>query len=240
MSGATTDPGAPASADPGGPRWWRLALLALAIAVVYALAVVLPLGTWIQRVREPVLENGLLGVSLLAAALMVLGGFGLPGSLLVLGVGILLPLAWGIPVALLVVWGAAMISFAISRLLRGWLVGHLQDRGRIATLDRAVRREGWRLIALLRVTPVLPFAPLNYLLGLTRLRAGSYAIGTLVGMAPGTAVLVYLGHLGRVQLTGGGDGVHPLEWCLLALGLVAFAILSWRLTALVRRSLATR
>jgi uncharacterized membrane protein YdjX (TVP38/TMEM64 family) len=59
-------------------------------------------------------------------------------------------------------------------------------------IDKAIHSEGLKLVLLLRLCPVLPFNALNYMLGITSVKARDYIIG-MVGMLPGTLVYVFIG-----------------------------------------------
>ena len=86
-----------------------------------------------------------------------------------------------------------------------------------------------RLVFLLRLSPLIPFNVLNYLLGVTPIRFVPYALATFVGMLPGTALNCYaaatLGELGSAL--EGGRPFGALEWSLLALRLVATVLAIW-------------
>jgi uncharacterized membrane protein YdjX (TVP38/TMEM64 family) len=60
-------------------------------------------------------------------------------------------------------------------------------------LDKAIGREGFKIILLLRLSPVFPFALSNYMYGLTAVRFWPYITATLIGFAPGTLAYVYSG-----------------------------------------------
>ena len=66
---------------------------------------------------------------------------------------------------------------------------------RFAAIDRAVGREGLKIVLLTRLSPVFPFNLLNYAFGLTTVSLRDYVLGSLVGMLPGTVMYVYLGSL---------------------------------------------
>ena len=70
---------------------------------------------------------------------------------------------------------------------------------------------------LLRLSPVVPFNLQNYALGITAIRFWEYQGATMVGIAPGVAVYVYLGIFGY----GLGNGASLPEWALLGFGLIA-------------------
>lgn len=71
-------------------------------------------------------------------------------------------------------------------------------------VDAAVRREGWRLVFVLRLSPCIPFALLNYALGLTGITLLEYSAASAVAIIPFVVVAVYLG-------LASGSAVHMLQ-----------------------------
>ena len=65
----------------------------------------------------------------------------------------------------------ASLAFLVSRYLaRRTLEGKIGGDPRLAAIDTAIRREGAKLIFLLRLSPAFPFTLMNYALGLTGVR----------------------------------------------------------------------
>ena len=62
----------------------------------------------------------------------------------------------------------------------------------VQAIELALEKEGLKLIILLRLSPLVPFDILNYLMGVTSISFKHYALGSL-GMIPGTIVYVYIG-----------------------------------------------
>lgn len=56
---------------------------------------------------------------------------------------------------------------------------------RWASIDRAISRNGFKFVMLLRLSPLLPLAVSNYLYGLTSVDLGAYVAGSWLGMLPG-------------------------------------------------------
>ena len=100
-----------------------------------------------------------------------------------------------------------------------------------AAIDRAIQKNGFKVVVLLRLQPVLPFNMLNYALGLTSIRLRDYALASWIGMLPATVLYVYLGSImndfsdllrgrpnsgvaGRVLLWGGLAAIVLLVWWL--------------------------
>jgi uncharacterized membrane protein YdjX (TVP38/TMEM64 family) len=91
---------------------------------------------------------------------------------------------------------------------------------RLAAVDRAVAREGWKVVFLLRLSPLVPYAISNYVYGVTAVAFGQFLLASWIGMIPGTLLYVSLGAAGRAAV-GGSAGRTPLEWAALAVGLAA-------------------
>jgi len=62
-----------------------------------------------------------------------------------------------------------------------------------AAIDRAIGKDSFRVVLLLRLSPLLPLALSNYLYGLTSVDLVPYVLGSWVGMLPGTLAYVTAG-----------------------------------------------
>ena len=60
----------------------------------------------------------------------------------------------------------------------------LQGNGAI---DEAISEGGWKIVAMLRLSPAIPFNLQNYLYGLTDIRFWTCVLTSWVAMIPGTA-----------------------------------------------------
>ena len=128
---------------------------------------------------------------------------------------------WALPVVLAAATIAASISFLAARyLLRGKVRGLLGGRPRLAAVDKAVAEEGWKIVFLLRLSPLVPFNLQNYVFGITAVPFAHYVAATCVGIVPGSVLYVYLGALGNAAKQGGDSG-GPFEWALFGVGLMA-------------------
>lgn len=164
----------------------------------------------------------------------------IPGSLLTLAGGAIFGLAEGV---VLVFAGASLgatAAFLASRyLVRGAIEKRVAAEPRFAAIDRAVGREGFKIVLLLRLTPVVPFVLLNYALGLTRVKLGAY-VRAFVGMLPATLLYVYYGRvLGDVAelAAGGGEERGWGDHALLAVGLIATVAAVALIVRVARRAL---
>jgi len=153
----------------------------------------------------------------------------MPCFLLTLTAGAL----WGLPVGVLYVMiGAslgAITAFLCARhLVRGLVQTYVDRHPRMAAVDRAVESEGLRLVFLLRLSPVVPYILLNYVMGISRLRIRDF-IGGLVGMLPTITMYVYAGKVaGDLAALFSGDArpQGAAYYAMLSLGLVTTIVAS--------------
>ncbi|KAM9992481.1 hypothetical protein ACTFIY_009937 [Dictyostelium cf. discoideum] len=99
---------------------------------------------------------------------------------------------------LLFVWTASMvggcISFLIGRfLLRGSISRMVAKSKRMTAVDQAVAQESFKIVLLLRFTPIVPESILNYALSVAKISVARYLICTAIGLLPGTSFFIYLG-----------------------------------------------
>lgn len=179
------------------------------------------------------------GVLLFLAAFIVIVVAGiLPASLAGASAGAL----WGIGPGFALSTGAtlagAAIAFWLTRsLARPSMEQRLSNRPRLAEVDKLLARDGWKLVLLLRVSPVMPFAPTSYALGLTSIGFRDYMIGTLASLP---ALLGYVatgafaGEIGRAA----SDEVAYLRLAWLGMGVMATLLATVHVGRLVRRALA--
>ncbi len=163
-----------------------------------------------------------------------------PGSVLTLAAGAIFGLLEGTAYVFLAATLGATAAFLLARhAARGAIERRLEGDARFAAIDRAVGREGRRIVFLLRLSPVFPFHLLNYALGLTRVGLGDYVVACL-GMLPGTLAYVYLGKvLGDVAAIAGGARVEggAVQTAVLGIGLVATFAVSVVVARIARRAL---
>jgi len=206
------------------------ALLALAGIVAF----VVPARDWTELLERALEERNL------AHALLVFGAAYVIGTLLMVPAWIF-PIAagaafgpwWGMLAAVVCSTLAAAVAFLVARHLARARVERAAKRiETFQAVDKAVRREPFKVVALLRLSPVLPSGLKSYLLGLTTVKPHQYIVASALGMLPGLALKVYLGHIGR----GAVDADGPMGWILLAAGIAA----TLALTFVVGRAVARR
>lgn len=221
--------------------WVRgLMLLVVVVAALVTAAKLLPLTDYFKWVLERVGGLGSWGPVVLAASYIIACIFMVPGSLLTLGAGFLFHVLLGtVTVSIGSTLGAAA-AFLVGRTVgRKWVTRKVESHPKFAALDRAVGREGFKIVLLTRLSPVFPFVLLNYAYGLTRVRFRDYVLASWVGMLPGTVMFVYFGS-GLRSLTEvlggqaqGGTAGRVFFWAGLAVTIVVTVFI----TRVVRRAL---
>ncbi len=116
----------------------------------------------------------------------------LPGLPITVVGGVLFGPFWGVVYVSTGATIGACIAFLIARHMgREWVESMIKE-GRLGELDRAVERQGWKIVAFTRLIPLFPFNFLNYAFGLTKIRFTHYALASFVFMLPGaTAYVVF-------------------------------------------------
>ena len=75
------------------------------------------------------------------------------------------------------------MAFLVVRYLASEWIGR-KAGGRLRLLIEGVEVEGWRFVNFTRLVPLFPFNPLNYALGLTRIRLADYVLASYLRMPP--------------------------------------------------------
>ena len=111
-----------------------------------------------------------------------------PAFLLTIAAGAIFGFVKGVVYVMIGATIGATLAFLTGRYLARQFVEGLLDREpRLRIIDRAVERHGFRLVALLRMSPAVPFVLLNYALGLSRVKLLDY-VAASIGMLPVVAL----------------------------------------------------
>ncbi|NUN49604.1 MAG: TVP38/TMEM64 family protein [Candidatus Brocadiae bacterium] len=162
---------------------------------------------------------------------------GFPGTLMTVAGGAAFGPWWGI---LWVVLGSNLgvnAAFLVARGLgKGWLDEKLKG-GRLDALNAKLAGRGLLSVIQVRLIPAIPFNLLNFACGVTKVRWRDYALGSFLGMLPGTVAFVYFSGAVFEALTSGAqtEGARRATWISLGTGGALF-VLSLFLPRLLRAS----
>jgi uncharacterized membrane protein YdjX (TVP38/TMEM64 family) len=205
----------------------RLALVALVVAVVLYF-----------RLRGPIDMGALQGLTVRYPALSI-AAFLLTYAVSVVALIPTLPLnlmagfVWGVlPGGTLSALGAsvgALLAFLTARYLIGQPLAARFDNVPLAWIQKEILGKGWKFVAFLRLNPVVPTGPINYLLGLTSVRFLPYAAATLAFLTPPSLLVAWIGkEAGSIPLAGTSamlwHGFLGLSTAILALVAVRYLL----------------
>lgn len=176
----------------------------------------LPVGDWLDVLRSWILGLGFAGVAVFAVIYVVGAVILAPEALLTVAAGFAYGF-WGLPIVVVAATIGASLAFVIARYLaRDKVRKLLESRRNITAIDKAIAEDGWKIVLLLRLSPLIPFNLQNYMFGVTAIPFRQFVAATFFGIIPGTALYTYLGVLGNQA----GDG-GPAKWALFGAGLLA-------------------
>lgn len=230
---------------PAKTPWWRGGGLKAGIALLVLLGLFLafqflPLQSWVERFLSWVSELGFWGPLVLGLTYVVATVFMFPGSILTLGAGALFGLFLGTVTVIIASNLGAALAFIIGRnIARGWVESKVSGNRRFRAIDRAVGRQGFKIVFLTRLSPVFPFNLQNYAYGLTGVSLGGYVLATVIGMLPGTILYVYLGSVARNLGEIFRGDVGGSLW-LKIVGLIATIAVTVLVTRIARRALSEK
>mmetsp|Transcript_738 Transcript_738/g.1097 ORF Transcript_738/g.1097 Transcript_738/m.1097 type:complete len:287 (-) Transcript_738:351-1211(-) len=164
-----------------------------------------------------------MGVYFLATVLFI------PGSILTLGGGFIFANAFGlwfgvILATVAVFFGAstgAIAAFLLGRyLFRGWVQKLTKKYVIFEAIDAALGDKGFRIMALLRLSPIIPFNALNYIAGVTSVPFLAY-VWSMFAILPGTVLYVFLGaSAGSLADSASSGGTSKIRIVTIVVGFV--------------------
>ncbi|MDF1826464.1 MAG: TVP38/TMEM64 family protein [Verrucomicrobiales bacterium] len=217
----------------------KLILLLSALAAAITALALLPTGEWLQAATDRVDSLGFWAPLAFIVIYAIAVVFFVPASVLTAASGIIFGVVRGsLYVSIASVAGAAL-SFLIARFIaRSRVEKRIQGNETFAAIDGAVAREGWKIVALTRLSPIFPFALLNYAYGVTRVKFTHYLLASWIGMFPGTVLYVYIGSLGKAASEA--ESRTTTEWMAYGVGLAATLAVTILVTRIARRALNER
>ena len=202
-----------------------LAMMAVAgiVALCLAVGALRPvlLMTEVNRFLDAARNAGPAGWVAFGALQAIVAASGiLPASLLGIAAGTAYGLPLGFVLASISTMAGSLLAFVIARsLFRDAVARRLERRPSLARFDALLAKDGWRIVCLLRISPVMPFAATSYALGISSVDVISYVIGSVASL-PALLGYVFIGTLANTGLSAWTKGVGrrcsghcwPLAW----------------------------
>lgn len=185
---------------------------------------------------ETIRDAGSVGVFVVFVAEVLVAASGLlPASLVGIAAGAMYGVGPGFAIASASLLLGAMLTFRLTRsMLRPAIVRLIGGRRWLGDLDGLVARDGWTLVCLLRVSPVMPFAATSCSLGLTSIGTGAYLAGTLASL-PALLGFVAVGGFSQALTQAWQRELGLAHIALLGVGIAATLVVTIRIGRLVRR-----
>jgi uncharacterized membrane protein YdjX (TVP38/TMEM64 family) len=215
-------------------------LILIVVAGLLALAKVLDVQQLIREALDWISSLGPWGGAFFVALYVLATVLFLPGFILTLAAGVLFGVVWGSVAVSVASIAGATLAFLIGRYLaRDWVAKRIEGNEKFEAIDQAVAGEGWKIVGLVRLSPVFPFTLLNYAFGITKVSLKDYFLASWIGMLPATVMYVYVGSLAGDLATLGSEerSRTPGEWALCIIGLAATIILTVYITRIARNAL---
>jgi len=201
---------------------WRLLAAAVVTGLLVWVWTQVPVAIWIESLRLWILSLGVIGVAAFMALYVVVTVVLGPASGLTLMAGLAYGF-WGFPLVVISATFAAAVAFLLGRYVAHQRVNRwIENKPKLLALNRAVSEEGWRVVGLMRLSPIIPYGLQNYLFSVTHIGFLPFFLATLVGIMPATALYVYIGSLGQAI-----GHASTMQWVLGIAGLAATAIVAW-------------
>jgi uncharacterized membrane protein YdjX (TVP38/TMEM64 family) len=186
---------------------------------------------WLTASQEYFRDLGWIGVAAWVGVIVLVQLVLAPLSPVAIAGGFVFGLSRGFIAITLGTAAGAALNFIIARhVARNAIAHRLERHAKFQLIDRAIGREGWKIVALLRFCPI-PFGFANLAYGLTAIPFWPYFLATIIAIIPGNLFFVWLGasaHVGLEVMLGTQRPHHPLEYAMLAIGLcAAFAAMAY-------------
>ena len=205
-------------------------IVAVAFLIAFVFVVrTLPVAEWLESFKAWVQGQGALGYVLYALVYMVCCVLLIPALALTLGAGAIFGVAAGSLVNIAGATLGATLAFLLARgALRHRIERMTSGHVKFRALDKAITREGTKIMWLVRLSGFPPFTWVNYAFGLTGIRLAPFVLTTFFGIIPGTLAFTYAGAAGAAALTGSGNRILLI---VTAVGAVLVSVFIARIAA---------
>jgi uncharacterized membrane protein YdjX (TVP38/TMEM64 family) len=192
-------------------------------ALLFAIAAAKGVGGYLLNFQDWMENMGVLAPVIFIILFSVATVAVVPGSWLTVVAGAAFGSVMGIVVVSIGATVGAALCFLITRYLaRDCVTTWLSRNPKFRKIDDLTEQYGTLVVVLLRLIPLLPFAVVNYGLGVTKVSFRTYLLWSALAMIPGTVVFV-----------GGADAVveglvsGEIPWGLLVIFLVTAGLLTF-------------
>ncbi|MBA2409991.1 MAG: TVP38/TMEM64 family protein [Gammaproteobacteria bacterium] len=179
---------------------WLWIGLGLALIALMAAWFFLPVSERLKSFNQWIESLGVWGYVIFAAVYIVATVLLAPGSPLTIAAGLVFS-GWGFPLVVIAATVGAALAFLVARYLARARVERMtENRPKFKAVDQAVTEDGWKVVMLLRLSPVVPFNLQNYFFGVTDVKFWHYVAATFVGIIATIVVTVLITRKAKARL----------------------------------------
>ena len=212
-------------------------MFALVLIAFSAVAATFPVRDWIRALANWVEQLGPAGVAVFIGVYAIATVLLFPGWVFTVAAGLIFGVVGGTAAALSGATLGAALAFLVARyLVRDSVQKFATSNPRFQAVDQAIGENGWKIIGLLRLNPLIPFNISNYFYGITAIPFWQYVLVSAVGMLPGALLYAYLGAVGKATL--GAESLPSTgHYLLLGISLAATLAVTIIISRLARNAL---
>ena len=207
----------------------RLGLAAVFLVLASSLYF-LPVAEWVAALASWGQHHPVAGPAAYIVFVIIATVLFLPGSIAMMIGGFLFGFGPGLLLAIIAVPIGAQSAFEFGRwIAQSWVRRRIAGNRKMRTIEAALAEQAFVIVALTRLSLIIPFNLLNYAYGASSVRSGVHLAATAAGMLPAIALFVYLGTLARDvgQILSGEATPAGLGYWIIAAGVVAIAAATW-------------
>lgn len=222
-------------------NWYKFVLLGLIITMIvmvsiHGFSIFGSILHWFKR------RNGWGGWGVFIGFYAGVVALFMPGVVFILGSGFI----FGFWRGLLAVWiGGAVgqaLAFLLARyLLRDWVETFVRTKWRKwKFIDAAIENEGWKLVLIMRLSPIIPYNLLNIAMATTSMHFWQFTIVSAIGIVFECSVFCYLGTMAEsITSIASGEAGPPkaIQWVLLGVSLTMCVVGAVFVSVMVRRAI---
>lgn len=223
------------------PRLSRpIKITLLLLAALYALLIawqLTPFKTWALELTAWIQDLGTAGYIIYTLLYLLATLLVIPITPLTIGAGFAFGFSTALPLTLVAATLGSTAAFLLSRwVARERFHAMVRRSRRLSAVESSVTDKGWRIVLLLRFSPVVPSHVINYLCGVTGISLTAYTAATLFGKVPAVALFSYIGAVTAGTVTA-PENFSAYHVPVYAAGLIATAAACWLIARDARRRL---
>jgi len=222
-------------------NWYKFVILGIVIALIVLVSIhgFSIFGTILAWFKN---RNGWGGWGVYVGFYTAIVALYFPGVVFIMGAGFV----FGFWRGLLAVWiGGAIgqaLGFLLARyLLRDWVESFVHQKWKKwKYIDAAIEHDGWKLVLIMRLSPIIPYNLLNIAMATTSMHFWSFSIVSAIGIVFECGIFCYIGTIADsiTSIVSGQTGKpKAVQWVLLGLSITMGVIGAFFVSFMVRRAI---